>query len=330
MFSEGLKIRKALNSLLRGMDLTIIIPSVGHKEVLDRTLGAVLSATAEMAVQIILVDDSLDGVVEGIDPRIQIFRNYGKGASNARNEGLKHAKSDLILFLDDDILISKSHIQETLRLHAESGKKAYNFYWEYPTDLKEKLPNSKFGRYILDEGLYSNQHRLGGKYADMPKISEQKGLTSQYFSIEKKWLDKVGGYDSIPYAGIEDLLLYRKLERIGIEVFLVKDQVVYQNEANRIHVDKLFNRYRTGALTRRIASLRGHSEMGVHFNSGDKLKGEFGIILLPLLRLIERVSPYSRFYKKVVHYILFTGTYLGYYKDQLPTPFAEEFNNGGG
>ena len=327
MFSCGLKIKKPLNSFLRAMDLTIIIPTVGNKEILTRTLEAVLLATEGKVVQIVLVDDSIDGIVDVSDPRIFVVRSYGKGASNARNEGLKHATGELILFLDDDILISESHIKETLRLHTESGKKAYNFYWVYPDDLMNELPKSKFGKYMLDAGLYSNQHRLGGQYETMPEVSKQTGLTSQYFSIEKKWLDEVGGYDSIPYAGIEDLLLYKKLEGIGVEFFLVKDQVVYQNEANRIHVDKLFSRYRTGALTRRIATLRGHSEMGVHFDSREKLKGEFGIILLPILRLMERISPYGRFYKKVVNYILFTGTYLGHYKDRLPTPFAEEFNN---
>ncbi|NEN23417.1 glycosyltransferase family 2 protein [Cryomorpha ignava] len=309
------------------MELTIIIPSVGDMAILTRTLDAVLLATQTIETEIILVDDSADGIVEVDNPRLKVVRSYGKGASNARNEGLKHAKSDLILFLDDDILISENHILETLQLHKESSKKAYNFYWVYPEDLMRELPETKFGKYVLHEGLYSNQHRLEGKYDELPKLTKQKGLTSQYFSIEKRWLDEVGGYDSIPYAGIEDLLLFRKLERIGIEVFLVKDQVVFQNEANRIQADKLFNRYRTGALTRRIAALRGHKDLGVQFNGTEKIKGELGTLFLPLLRLIENKAAYGLLYRKVVHYILFTGTYLGYFKDELPTPFAEEFNN---
>lgn len=305
--------------------LSIIIPTVGNPNVLIETLSRVEIAVKNHFIEVIVVDDSIDGRVKYVPSGFVLKKSGGTGASNARNVGLNAAKSHLLLFLDDDIWISEHNISRTLELHRERSKKAYNFYWEYPEALNRQLPQSKFGKYVLHEGLNSNAHRL--KHQRSNGFTKMNGLTSQYFSIEKHWLISVGGYDSIPFAGIEDLLLFKKLTEQGIEVFLSGSDLVYQDESERIAAEKLCNRYRTGALTRRIALLRGNQEMGMTFSRVGRLKGRLGLLLHPILRGMEHVLPYGLFYRKTIHYLLFIASFQGYCLDTLPSPYAEELDN---
>jgi glycosyltransferase involved in cell wall biosynthesis len=308
------------------MELSVIIPTTGDRDILDITLHHLKNAIAGRSIEIIVVDDSSDHSLHLLEGAT-LLHTGGRGASHARNAGIKKAKSELLLFLDDDILIERSHIEKTLKLHRQPTAKAFNFFWVYPDKLMEQLEKTKFGRYVLHEGLYSNAHRLNSLYTETSEIQKQGGLTSQYFSIEKRWMDTVKGYDPIPFAGVEDLLLYKKLKSRGVDVYLCPDQIIYQNEAKRIKVKKLFDRYRTGALTRRIAFLRGHEDLGVHFSRFERKKGKLGQKLLPFLTLMEKHLPYGYSYRKVIHYMLFTATFLGYYEDPLPPPYASEFDH---
>lgn len=298
------------------------MPTVGRLSILENTLSALRIAVQGYDAQLILVDDSKDGRVlpqEGFT----VLRSGGKGAAHARNTGLAAASSGLLIFIDDDISIKREHIERTLELHASSPKKAFNFCWIYPDSLMARLPGSKFGRYILEEGLYSSNHRLRGAQAEADgMVEETGGLTSQYFSIERRWMEEVGGYDDIPFAGVEDLLLFKKLQAIGVKVILSKTDIVLQDESNRLSVDALFRRYRTGALTRRIAYKRGEKDVGVEFSDSQMIKGRIGAMFLTVLRVMLRVLPYGFLYKKTVRYILFTGTYLGFYRDELPPGYS--------
>ncbi len=304
-------------------ELSIVIPTVGRVEILNRTLAALKKATEGFHVEVIVVDDSTGGVVSLHPPLgFILHRSGGKGASTARNTGWREAKSDLILFLDDDMLIEAHHIKRTLELHAESGNKAYNFFWLYPPDLMNQLNETKFGKYILKHRLYSNAHRLPDYKPNKKGFEKMEGLTSQYFSIEKKWLEVVNGYDTIPFAGVEDMLLYKKLNEIGVEVHLSFDEVVYQNESNRLQVSSVVNRYRTGALTRRLAVEMGHPEMGVRMSPFQKIIGGLAWIIEPVVKG-AMFLPYGPIYEKAVNTQLFFATYRGYYVDRLPGQKAE-------
>ncbi len=303
--------------------LSIIIPTIGNADLLEATLACVDAAISGKEIEVIVVDDSKDGVVADLLDDILLLRSFGKGASNARNKGWREAQSDLLLFLDDDILISKENIERTLALHQGSGRIAYNFFWTYPDALMKSLDGFKFGKYVIAEGLYSNTHRLKG--LSLQPMTTMEGLTSQYFSIEKKWMHAVGGYDDIPFAGIEDLLLFKKLKKVDVSVVLSKEDHIFQNEANRMSVDKLCGRYRTGALTRRIAVLRGHVELSVSFSQSQMLKGKLVLAMLPGLKWAVKILPFGYVYRKAIHLLLFVSTYEGFYQMDLPSPYAEEF-----
>ncbi len=298
--------------------LSIIIPTVGRGEILLNTLEAAFKAIELLPVEVILVDDSKNGLDLKIPYPAKLLRSGGKGASFARNKGWREARSKLLLFMDDDILIESKHIERTLRLHESDSYKAYNFFWVYPDFLMKQLPNSKFGKYILEHELYSNSHRLTYNIDERTDLFEEKGLTSQYFSIEKRWMEAVNGYDAIPYAGIEDLLLYKKLQAAGVSVYLSRRDVIYQDESNRLSIESLVNRYRTGALTRRVAVEMGHHALGLNFSSTQRLLGSFHTVFGPLASSLSAILPYGFVYRKSVNAQLFFASYKGFYEDSLP------------
>lgn len=305
------------------MQLSIIIPTVGRKEILNKSLKQLFKAIDGFNIEVILIDDSKNGSVECKEKEnIRVFRSAGQGASYARNMGWQNARSHLLLFLDDDILIEKRHIERTLALHVQPSKTAYNFFWVYPPDLMQRLDGSKFGKYLKEKGLYSNAHRLGYKPDEMPDMIRESGLSSQYFSIEKRWIETVGGYDPIPFAGVEDLILYKKLSKIGVEVFLSKNDVVYQNEENRLELESVLKRYRRGAFTRRIAVEQGHPEFGVNFTKDQIKAGKLLSAFKFLFMAASKLTPYSYTYRKLVNTLLFISTYQGFYTDPLPAEYA--------
>ncbi|MFT6355367.1 MAG: glycosyltransferase involved in cell wall biosynthesis [Cryomorphaceae bacterium] len=300
--------------------LTIVIPTVGKRNVLDPTLERLKKAVGNQPIEVLIVDDSKAGNLDEKDVEpFNLLKSGGHGAANARNIGWKAARAKLLLFLDDDIWITEQNLQRTFELHEQEGPIAYNFFWVYPDQLMTELNKSAFGKYILKRKLYSNAHRLDFDHQSKKGMVKMNGLTSQYFSIEKRWIEASEGYNQIPFAGIEDLMLYDKLKALGVQVMLSLDDTVFQYEVNKLSSDSLVSRYRTGALTRRVASNAGHIKHGVNFNGGQKVKGLLGHLFEPVLIAIESIMPFGSIYERVVNYRLFIATYRGYYRDELPS-----------
>jgi glycosyltransferase involved in cell wall biosynthesis len=88
--------------------LTVVIPTLNRRELLEETLSALLrQVTPE--VEVIVVDDgSSDGTIEMLNHRfgeqVQVLVQTHGGVCRARNLGVKHAKGAYLAFLDSDDL----------------------------------------------------------------------------------------------------------------------------------------------------------------------------------------------------------------------------------
>ena len=88
--------------------VSIIIPYLNRKELVDRCLKSLVNQTLK-GIEIILVDDGSDkdtnkliGYYKKRYLNIKVFRNIGKGAGAARNYGLKFAEGKYVTFIDSD------------------------------------------------------------------------------------------------------------------------------------------------------------------------------------------------------------------------------------
>ena len=97
--------------------ISFIIPSYNSASTIKKAVESILSQTANIKYEIIIVDDgSTDNTEEVIksyekDDRIKYYKKENSGVADTRNYGVKMATGEYIIFVDSDDYIS----QELLR-----------------------------------------------------------------------------------------------------------------------------------------------------------------------------------------------------------------------
>lgn len=100
--------------------VSVIIPLYNAENYIGETIQNILNQTY-YPIEIIIIDDgstdtslSIAKSYEG--KKVKVFSQTNKGASAARNYGLKEAEGDFIQFLDADDLLSANKIEEQVKL----------------------------------------------------------------------------------------------------------------------------------------------------------------------------------------------------------------------
>jgi len=285
---------------------------------LQRSLEALVKALEGIDAEVLVVNDSANRL-RGLqaNEKISIIQNRGKGAATARNFGASLAKGSLLLFLDDDIIVQPRSIYRLFELHAAHPRSAFNFFWYFPEDLTRELPRTSFGRYLLHYKINSQVSRLIDKDVVGKELVSDYGVSSYFFSIERDLFLETGGYDeSIPHAGVEDIILSKKLRRLGIPMFLSVKDVVYHNESDRLDLWQVMERYRRASVTMNAAVRSGHGEFERKFSVFKKLGYS---VFLPfrkpvyrLSRLVPNLPVLDPLYFKWVNLLLGLSSYQGY------------------
>lgn len=112
--------------------LSVIIPTYNCESYMDECLGSVLRQLPSDCELIIVDDGSTDGTVSRLTSynwqynNLRIMCCEHKGASGARNTGLKMAKGEYITFVDCDDCIRGGFLEDSRRL-LETGADLYIF-----------------------------------------------------------------------------------------------------------------------------------------------------------------------------------------------------------
>jgi len=191
-------------------NLTVIIPCYQCKETIQNTLNCI-----EDEINIICVDDfSNDGTLEVLinwknklpDRRKVIRHNKNKGLGASRNRGVSEAKTEWIIFLDSDDILSTECLNDINKkwtsIENSSGW-CHHPYLEW-NDLnnKEKLRKT--------DNIKEKHHLVTKR---MP-FSASGGI------FRKDLLNMIGGFDTDrTLEGTEDLDLYMRLLNFGIKPF---------------------------------------------------------------------------------------------------------------
>lgn len=86
------------------MSYTVVIPTIGRQSLSD-LLTRLEQASGPRADEMIVVDDRPAGAPLDLDRHdVRILRSYGRGPAAARNVGWRHAGTEWVAFLDDDVL----------------------------------------------------------------------------------------------------------------------------------------------------------------------------------------------------------------------------------
>ena len=109
--------------------VSVVIPTYNRKKMAERLIKSLLESTYRN-FEIIVVDDaSPDKTSEYLKSKfknnktIKIFKNKKNlFAAGSKNEGQKHAKGSLFIFIDDDNVVDRRMIEELVEVFIENDK----------------------------------------------------------------------------------------------------------------------------------------------------------------------------------------------------------------
>jgi glycosyltransferase involved in cell wall biosynthesis len=251
------------------MQLSVIIPTKDRGSVFDQTLKCALKAVEHLDAEILVVNDSRE--TRPLIPKSPIVRmidNPRKGVAAARNAGVRSTSGDLILFLDDDIVISRESIDHVVNVHRDIGNICLNVNWEYPPEAIEKMSKTQFGRFMIFHQMTS----FKGWYNDASwkehAIFNSKSVASFHLSMQRKDFEKTSGYnEQFPHAGFEDYDFPLSLKKAGLSFQIDTRVKVYHNEADRMNPQNWLASQERRATTRKVAVGLGYKELELQYSN---------------------------------------------------------------
>lgn len=149
------------------MKYSIIVPVYNVEKYIENCVSSVLKQTYG-DFELLLVDDGstdnspliCDSLAEK-DERIKVIHKQNGGVSSARNEGIRQAKGDYILFLDADDYFDVFLLENCLPYTCKNLK-AFYFNYKFVYKDSDELIASKFNKLTLrsDKGGFKGLKRL--------------------------------------------------------------------------------------------------------------------------------------------------------------------------
>lgn len=110
------------------MRISVVVPTYQRRDVILRTLDTVFRQELDGEYEtIVVVDGSTDGTADALRTlrppcAFRIIEQPNRGLSAARNAGLRAARGEIVLFLDDDLLCDPG----LLRAHSDAHREWQN------------------------------------------------------------------------------------------------------------------------------------------------------------------------------------------------------------
>ncbi len=203
------------------MFISIVIPTYNRLPILEKCLLALESQKESKTYndfEVIVVDDgSTDGTVSWLEKRTELFphlllikQEHG-GPGLARNNGVKHAQGDVIVFIDSDLVVTSSFLENHLVALQKAWKKKGN-------------------RLCFTYGAVINTSNFEDPTSEPHKLRD---ISWAYFAtgnvaIDKKTLVSSGLFDpAFRLYGWEDLELGERLRIMGTELIRCPTAVGY-------------------------------------------------------------------------------------------------------
>jgi len=209
------------------LDVSVVVPTYNRREIVIRSLETLFSQdfSSSRFEIVVVVDGSSDGTAVALQALapvcgFRVIEQENRGPAAARNTGYRAAKSDLILFLDDDMQCDAGLLSAHFRAHQKLGPVAA-FGALFPSsDSKANLASECFKREI---GAFHARHLI-----DPETRWKVTDCVFSNASIPREILVKAGGFDE-QFRMREDLELGIRLRESGVRMEYVKDAIAYQH-----------------------------------------------------------------------------------------------------
>jgi glycosyltransferase involved in cell wall biosynthesis len=203
------------------MFLSVVIPTYNRLPILEKCLRALERQQLEApisAYEVVVVDDgSTDDTVPWLlrnsasFPHVRLVQQDHGGPAEGRNRGVDHARGDVIVFIDSDLVVTDSFLIEHARRLAST--------WQQRGD-----------RLCFTYGAVINTANFDDPTSEPHKLSD---LSWAYFAtgnvaIDRQVLERSGLFDTrFRLYGWEDLELGERLRRMGVVLVRCPEAVGY-------------------------------------------------------------------------------------------------------
>ncbi len=214
---------------------SIIVCTYNRASFLKETIDSILkNLSAKTNYELLIVDNnSTDNTLEIVSQYsrfsfIKYFLEKQQGLSFARNRGIREAKNEIIVFLDDDIDIDSGYLDILDQLYKDAntyivGGKVLPYQTRMPDWLSKKYQYLA-SVYDLGDQPCQPTKLMGANHTFRKELTQKVGLYNTS-------LGPIGNYK---IGGDEDDFLLRA-QKIGYKLLYHPDLIVYHKIANRLN-----------------------------------------------------------------------------------------------
>ncbi len=209
-------------------EVSVVIPTFNRLRILRETLMRIVTQTfPRERFELIIIDDcSLDGTQEflaslKLPVSFRYFLNKeNMGRARSRNLGIREARGEFVLMIDDDIWASRSLIEEHLKEHQRNNEEVAVVGAIF---VAAGIPKTAVNERLSDHHLWCYEEMI--KY---PQNLPYNFCKTANLSISKALADKVGLFNELfsSYGG-EDTEFGYRLFRNDINLIFAKEAVGY-------------------------------------------------------------------------------------------------------
>lgn len=198
------------------MHISVIVPTYNSEKTIDMCLNSIFNSTHKNFELIVVDDCSTDSTLEKVNKyKCKIIKlKKNQGVANARNMGAKKAKSDILIFIDSDVLIRQDTISKFIKTYKLNPKiKVF-----CATQSEKYLSDNFCAKFVTLNDFYNY------KWKKNEKAREHSTITPECCLIEKKVFDEMNGFNTkYKMAGIEEYELSYRLDKKGYLRYIYKD-----------------------------------------------------------------------------------------------------------
>lgn len=218
-----------------GCRVSVIVPTFNRSQMLLKCLRALERQTVlPQEFEVIVVDDGSTDDTEAVVARLtapfhlKYVRQSNAGPGSARNEGIRHATGELVLFIGDDILADPRLLESHLMAHATRSEPGLAIlgHIDWPPDL----PRSAVMDFVCGPATLQFAYAF---IPDLPALDFRFFYTSN-ISLKRQFLIEAAA-DGVTFdpdftaAAFEDSEFAMRLTQRGLRIVYTADALAHHD-----------------------------------------------------------------------------------------------------